>query len=210
VKFIRVEPNAGVVPSLRRVEGRRRRPPTVLGVDSRAHLLERLPGPAHCDHVTRDVQTDRSGRRMAREGNRAVAVERLHIAVLVVLMAEPVATAEARDVPELVAMLDGVPVKLPGARRARSREVGELPFRNRLHLVAYCVGRDRPGERSPGHQQDTAGRRAIQEPSPSHCVRPPLIWWRDNPPRPSPAVTTPRLIELLDAARRTTYKHVTL
>src|SRR5439155_2018449 len=119
-----------------RVRGRRRRP-TVLRVDRPPHLEQRLALAPQACHVTRDVETDRSRCGVAREGQRAVRVERLDVAVAVALVAEAVAAAEARDVLQLVAVLDGVPVQpldLSGPR-----ELGKLPPGQRLDLVADLV-----------------------------------------------------------------------
>src|SRR5438876_11021874 len=125
-----------------RVRGRRRRP-TVLRVDRPPHLEQRLALAPHACHVTRDVETDRSRCGVAREGQRAVRVERLDVAVAVALVAEAVAAAEARDVLQLGAVLDGVPVQpldLSGPR-----ELGKLPPGQRLDLVADLVSGHRRG-----------------------------------------------------------------
>src|SRR5207249_3158233 len=90
----------------------------------------------------------RAGRRQDRlAGRRAerarVGLERLDVAVAVALVAEAVAAAEARDVLQLVAVLDGVPVQpldLSGPR-----ELGKLPPGQRLDLVADLVSGHRRG-----------------------------------------------------------------
>src|SRR5205807_6906155 len=125
-----------------RVRGRRRRP-AVRRVDRPPDLEQRLSLAPHACHVTRDVETDRSRCGVAREGQRAVRVERLDVAVAVALVAEAVTAAEARDVLQLIAVLDGVPVQplyLSGPR-----ELGKLPLGQRLDLVADLVSGHRRG-----------------------------------------------------------------
>src|SRR5438034_11616671 len=125
-----------------RVRGRRRRP-TVLRVDRPPHLEQRLALAPHACHVPRDVETDRSRCGVAREGQRAVRVEPLDVAVAVALVAEAVAAAEARDVLELLAVLDGILVQALDVGDVG--ELGKLPRGKRLHLVADRVRGDGTG-----------------------------------------------------------------
>src|SRR5260370_11081396 len=82
------------------VRGRRRRA-AVLGVDRPPHLDQRLPLAPHACHVTRDVETDRSRRGMAREGQRSGPVEPLKLASAVALSAQTGTTREAPEVLQL-------------------------------------------------------------------------------------------------------------
>src|SRR5712691_4437988 len=84
---------------------RRRRDAVILAVDHLPHFHQRLAGPPHRHHVTRDVQANRSRRGVAGEGDGAVLVEGLDVAVAVALVAEPRAATNARDVLEFIAVV---------------------------------------------------------------------------------------------------------
>src|SRR5437773_3306395 len=148
-------------------------------------------------------ETDRSRCGVAREGQRAVRVEPLDVAVAVALVAEAVAAAEARDVLQLVAVLDGVPVQpldLSGPR-----ELGKLPPGQHLDLVADLVSGHRRGcyaSCRPGQPRGDRGRASpVRECPALHrwsssssggltialplnlCESPPLVGCRDAPCR---------------------------
>src|SRR5438477_4308720 len=109
--------------------GRRGRSAAILAVDRLAHVTQRFTGGPHRHHVTRDVEADRSGRRVAREGERAVAVEGLDVTVAVTLVPHSCAAAETRDVSQLLAVLDGISVEPADVGQARPGEVGKLALR---------------------------------------------------------------------------------
>ena len=75
---------------------------------------------------------------MAGKGERAVAVDRLDVAVPVALVPEAAAAAEAGDVLKLVVALDRVPVEISDL--AGARELGVLAPRQRLDLVTDGIG----------------------------------------------------------------------
>src|SRR3989442_78775 len=161
-----------------RVGGWRRRP-AVLSVDRPPHIEQRLPLAPHACHVTRDVETDRSRRGVAREGQRAARVERLDVAVAVALVAEAVTAAEARNVLQLVAVLDGVPVQ--PLDLAGPRELGTLPPGQRLDLVADLVSGHRRGRSAscrPGLPRGNHGDRGRASPV-QEC--PALHRWSSSP-----------------------------
>ena len=85
--------------------GRRRRSAAVLGVDGTPHVEQRLALDPHACHVTRDVQADGSRRGVAREGQGAISVERLDVAVAIAGVSESSTAARTRDVLQLIALL---------------------------------------------------------------------------------------------------------
>src|SRR3989442_2647009 len=87
-----------------RVGGWRRRP-AVLSVDRPPHIEQRLPLAPHACHVTRDVETDRSRRGVAREGQRAASVERFDVALAVPPVAQTGSATPARYVTQVVDLL---------------------------------------------------------------------------------------------------------
>src|SRR5439155_17857764 len=122
----------------------------------------------HACHVTRDVEADGSRRGVAREGQRAAGIECLDVAVAVALVAEAVTAAEARDVLQLVAVLDRVPVQ--PLNLAGRRELGKMRSWQRLDVVADLVSGYRRGSSAsgrpdlPGDDRSDGGRAAaVQE-----------------------------------------------
>ncbi len=80
-------------------------PTLILGVDRLPYDAEWLSRAAHLHHATRDVEADRSGRRVAGERDGTVRIRRLDVAVTVAPVTEADAAAEAGDVLELVTVL---------------------------------------------------------------------------------------------------------
>src|SRR5712691_1556487 len=183
-----------------RVRGRRRRA-AVLRVDRPPCIEQRLSLAPHACHVTRDVEADRSRRGVARESQRAACVERLDVAVAVALVAEAVAAAEARDVLQLVAVLDRIAVKTLDL--AGPRELGKLPLGQRLDLVADLVGGHRRGCSAScrpglprGDRGDRGGARPVQEYPALH--RSVLLFITDLP---APGATRPAAVPPASSSR---------
>src|SRR6266851_8846845 len=83
----------------------------VLRIDCPPYLEQSLTLTLHRHHVTRDVETNRSGRRVTGEGQRAILVERLDVAITVALVSESNTSAEARDELQLITVLKRVAVQ---------------------------------------------------------------------------------------------------
>src|SRR5262245_13027084 len=114
---------------------RRRRGPEreVLRVDRVADRRRRLAFGLEAHHVTRDVQTQRSGGAVAGEGD-LVAPLGLHVTGAVRGVAKPLAAAGARDGRKGIPVLEREGVEL--RRVSLYGEGGELATRDRLVLVA--------------------------------------------------------------------------
>src|SRR5216683_2899080 len=154
---------------------RRRRDTVILTVDELPDGDERLPGTPHGHHVTRDAQAHRSRGGVAGEGERAVLVEGLDVAVTIALVPEPRASAGAGDVLQLVAMVDGIGIEPANVGQVRAGEIRELTFRQPLDLIADGVRRHRSASRSLGRRQCRAhDSRRIQEHSSVHALPPPI------------------------------------
>src|SRR5262249_51391122 len=126
--------------------------PAIGLVDVRANLAEGLPLAAEPHHVTRDVETDGSGCRVTGIGYGPVPVHALDVAVAIVAVADVLAPAEAGDVVEGLAVLEGVPVCPLNLGTARSREVRKLAAGHGLDLIAVLVAGHRPCGRLAARQ----------------------------------------------------------
>jgi len=93
-----------------RIRGWRRRT-LVLRINCTPYLEQSFALTLHRHHVTRDVETNRSGRRVTGEGQRAILVERLDVAITVALVSESNTSAEARDELQLITVLKRVAVQ---------------------------------------------------------------------------------------------------
>src|SRR5713226_6580901 len=157
---------------------RRRAEPQILRVDGRADLGERLALGLQAHHVTRDVQAERSGRRVARERDAALRLG-LHVAGPVRAVPEAAAAAGARHPLERVPVLGGEGVE--ASQLALLGEDREPAARQRLDLVADRVHRDLlgaghpPGRRRDARDEEHArhGERSLHRLLLSEYSRPP-------------------------------------
>src|SRR6266545_5409670 len=131
--------------------------PAIGLVDVGADLAEGFALPAQAHHVTRDVEADGSGCRVTGVGHGTVTVHALDVAVAIVAMADVLAPAEAGNVAQGLAVLEGVPVRLLHVSPAQSREVRELAAGHGLDLISVLVASHRPCGRSAARQPPGTG-----------------------------------------------------